>query len=168
METIVSLIPDETHVTETRALLQDAGMSPDRVQIINQPETVWQQLNGRQDALTLRRDLGIGMLMGFLFFGFFGLMAAGFMCYLPLAQCTGVSFSWAIFAVALVIGLLVGGFFGAMVGLGAMDEHLYDYVEGARRGQAVVIVRARGQEIPIALNILEREHALALRHWSDE
>lgn len=167
METIVSLISDETDVTETRMLLQDAGMSSDRVQVIHQPETVWQRLNGHQDALILRRDVGIGMLMGALFFGFFGLMAAGFTCYLPLAQCAAVYFSWPVLAVALVVGLLVGGFFGATLGIGAMDEHLYDYVEGARRGQAVVIVHARRQEIPVALNILEREHAVALRHWTE-
>lgn len=168
METIVSLIPDETTVTETRILLQDAGMSPDHVRVIDQPETVWQQLNGHKDALALRRDMGIGMLVGVLFFGFFGLMAAGFTCYLPLAQCATVYFFWPAFVAAILIGLFVGGLLGAVMGIGVMDEHLYDYVEGARRGQAVVLVRARGQEIPVALNILEREHAVALRHWSED
>jgi hypothetical protein len=56
--------------------------------------------------------------------------------------------------------LFSGAFMGAIVGADRLEQDLYSYVEGARRGETVLLVETPDEQVSEVAQILEEEGGL--------
>ena len=64
--------------------------------------------------------------------------------------------------------ILGGGLAGAIVGLDKLEYELYSYVEGVRRGEALIVVDATAKQAPEAVRILRQEQGTVIHEIHEE
>jgi hypothetical protein len=157
MKTFVSLIPDDEHAVHARAALQDAGIPQEGISTLVEPADVWARLEGHQRLRVVRRSAAIGAALGLS-------VSAIYAVPLVLTFCPemGCSLGTSVigFVILAIYWLLGGAFLGTLVGADRLEQGLYSYVEGVRRGGRLMVVDTpdeRADEVP---QILEHDNGL--------
>ena len=165
MDMVVSLIADDEHVPAVRNELVTAGIAESKMSVLRQPADVWQQLGGRRKIQAVAKKAAIGALIGLAIGALYGVPAAFFNCTLlncPLR--TGM-----ILAVLITLfWILGGGLAGAIVGLDGLEYELYSYVEGVRRGEALIVVSTTEKQAPEAVRILRQEQGTVIHEIHED
>ena len=159
MSTVVGLIANDEHVTLVEEALKAAGFSEDKISILRRPAEVWQRLEGRKKLRVVFRNAFIGMLLGLVAGMLYGATAGVLNC--RLMDCP-VTTSLILLALISLYWIAGGGFLGALVGLDRLERDLYSYVEGVRRGAALVVVESPEERAPEVADILAQEEGALL------
>jgi hypothetical protein len=157
MKTYVGLIPDNEHVAHAGAALQAAGIPAAGISTLTRPADVWERLEGHSRFRVVRRSATIGALLGLA-------VSAIYTVPLVLMYCPEMGCSFATSVTVLVIlalyWLLGGAFLGAIAGADRLEQGLYSYVEGVRRGARLMVVEAPAEQAAEVPRILEHESGL--------
>ena len=165
MDMVVSLLADDEHVPMVRNELVAAGIAESKMSVLRQPADVWQQLGGRRKMQSVAKKAAIGALIGLAIGALYGVPAAFFTC--TLLNCT--IRTGMILAVPITLfWILGGGLAGAIVGLDRLEYELYSYVEGVRRGEALIVVDATAKQAPEAVRILRQEQGTVIHEIHEE
>lgn len=154
METIVSLMPNDEHITAARQELETAGFAEDRINVLRQPVEVWRRLRGYQGIRAVAKKAALGAFFGILVGALYGIPSGFFNC--KFMNCS-LETSVILGALITLFWVLAGGFLGSIIGLDQLERGLYSYVEGVRRGEALLVVAADRDQVPIARRILQQE-----------
>ena len=165
MNTVAGLIPDEVHVTEARRELKSAGFAENNVSVLRMPADVWNRLGGHKKAQVVFKDAAIGALFGLALGSLFGVTAGILNC--ALMGCP-IERSMVFLALIVLFCVFGGSLFGAIVGLDQLERHLYSYVEGVRRGQALFVVETSEERVSDAIRILEKEQGIIIKDIHEE
>lgn len=159
MTTIAALLPNDDHLTHAVETLAGRGVARERLRVLTQPAEVWQQLQGRRRVRIVFRDgllgAGLGLVAGLLY-----AVPAGYLnCYL-----TGcpVSTSAALGLLVVAYWIAAGAFVGAIIGLNRLEMPLYSYMNGVRRGAALLLVDASDDEAPKVADILAHDSGMVV------
>ena len=163
MQTVIGLIPQGEHVVHTQQKLAGAGISRDDVSVVDHPGAVWQRLNGGRHLRTLNRYGLFGAIAGLVITAVFGLLATGVLT--PGYMAAHATMAITILVISVLIGLGSGYVFGATLGLGDVDEYVYSYMEGVRRGDALLIVPASHEQQDQVADILRSEEGKVIQRY---
>ena len=165
METIVCLIPYDEHVATAREDLMMAGIAVNDIRVLLQPASVWQRLKGPLKIRKVFRYAALGALVGLAIGALYGLPAGYLNC--TLMNCP--------IKTSVILGVLItlfwifgGGLVGAIVGLDKLEHDLHSYVEGVRRGEAVMVVDATGKQASKVMRILRQDQGTVVREIHEE
>lgn len=165
METVIGLVPNDEHVTRTRQALKTAGFAETGINVLLQPADVWQQLGGHQKVRIVFKDAAIGALIGLVVGALYGVPAGVFNCR---AMNCSVNTSVVLWAVISLYWVAAGGFLGAIIGIDQLEQALYSYVEGVRRGQALFVVDVPEDKVAAARDVLRQEHGIVIQDIHEE
>lgn len=157
MKTLISLIPDEEHITHAREALQAAGIGADDITALIRPAEVWERLRGRSKVPVALKYTLAGGVLGLLVGALYGIPAGIFNC-----SEMGCPFttSTALLVVIVAYWVIGGLFMGAIVGMDRLEQDLYSYVEGVRRGAALLIVQTPDDRATDVTRILQEDRGL--------
>lgn len=165
METIICLMPNDEHLAAAKQELAEAGFAKNKIGILFQPADVWQRLGGRQKVRTVFKWAAAGALLSLLVGAIYGVPVGIFNCiFMNCPLETGIIL-WALISLFWVI---VGGIMGAIIGLDKLENDLYSYVEGVRRGEALMIVQARPEQAQQVMQILHEEQGSVIHELHEE
>lgn len=153
MKTLIGLIPDREHVAQATEALRAAGIDPGGISTLVRPTQVWQRLEGRTKARIVFRYVALGALLGLAVGALYGVPAGIFNCS---EMGCPVTLSGALLAVITVYWVLGGAFIGALIGMDRLEQDLYSYVEGVRRGAAVLVVQAPDERAADVTRLLQQ------------
>jgi hypothetical protein len=159
METVVSLIPDDEHVPAVKRALAAAGFTENNMTILRQPVEVWQRLGGRRKMRTVLKKAAVGGLIGIGIGALYGIPAGVFNCVFMNCPQSISLFLWAIITLFWVVA---SGFLGTIIGLDQLERSLYSYVEGVRRGEALFVIQASPDRVPVAVDILQHKQGTVI------
>ncbi|HRQ39518.1 MAG TPA: hypothetical protein PLD25_16540 [Chloroflexota bacterium] len=160
METVISLIPNDEHVTRARQALGSAGIVETKIDVLWQPADVWQRLGGHQKVRGVFKNAAIGALIGLIVGALYGVPAGVFNCK---AMNCSVGTSVVLWAIISLYWVAAGGFLGAIIGIDRLEQEFYSYVEGVRRGEALFVVDATADKVSEARRILRQEHGMVIQ-----
>jgi hypothetical protein len=164
MKTLVSLIPDNESAAQAAEKLHTTGISRDRRCILCQPVEVWKRLGGDSRLHMVMRHAGYGALLGLAVGLLYGVPAGIMNC--RATSCT-VNTSLVFLTAISLFWVISGAFLGAIVGLDRLEKDLYSYVEGVRRGGALVMVDVPGNQADAVTRMLKEEHGLLVHQLDD-
>lgn len=157
MKRLVGLIPNDEHLVKAREALQAAGIGEGSISALVRPADVWERLGGRRKLRIFFRYTAVGALLGLAVGAFYGVPSG-------ILNCSGmgcpIGTSGILLLVISVYWVLGGAFLGAIVGADRMEQNLYSYVEGVRRGSALLIVETPDEQSAEVERILHQESGL--------
>ena len=162
MSTVIGLLKEDGQLTNVIGRLQAAGCALDRVRILTQPGEVHSLLDERALAkCRMSRYLGLGALIGLIFFVPIGLVGS-------LIGCTVFGCRPLIWLVALgglsVIGALSGAACGCFFGLDRFERHTHVYTEGVGWDNKLVVITTDTPDTEArTAQILQEEDAIAVK-----
>ena len=165
METIIGLIPNDEHVTTTRYELEKAGFAISKINILYQPADVWQRLGGHQKVRIVYKWAAVGASVGLVVGALYGVPAGIFNCLFMECPLQTSIILWAIISLFWVAA---GGIVGAIIGLDKLEDDLYSYVEGVRRGEALFVVETPPEQAQRAVEILRQEQGTVIHDVQQE
>jgi hypothetical protein len=165
METIIGLIPNDRDVLVARQELEEAGFDKNKIDILLQPDEVWQRLGGRQKIRIVFKDAVIGMFIGLVVGAIYGVPAGYYNCVSMNCPFETSVILWAIISLFWV---LAGGFIGAIVGLDRFEADFHLYVKGVQRGDALFVVETSEDQAPEAMRILRQEKGMLIHEMHGE
>lgn len=159
MKTVISLIPNDEHLVEAKKELTKAGFGESKTSILFQPADVWRRLEGQQKVRIVFKNGAVGALIGLFVAALYGVPAGILNC--QFMNCS-VGMSATFWALISLYWVAAGGFLGALVGLDKLEDDLYSYVEGVRRGEALFVVETSEEKAVEARRILQQEHGTVI------
>jgi hypothetical protein len=157
MKTLVGLIPDNEHVVIAEEAMKDAGIGESEISALLRPAEVWERLGGHSKFRVVLKFTLFGALFGLAVGAIYGLPAG-------ITNCVQMGYPFKAilgFLVAISLYWVFGGaFLGAIIGLDRLERDLYSYVEGVRRGAALMIVETPDEQASEVTRILQREGGL--------
>jgi hypothetical protein len=165
METIVSLMPNDEHVTAARQKLENAGLAQNKISVLFQTAEVWRQLGGHQKMQTVIKKAALGAVIGLFVGALYGIPAGIFNCRFMNCSLETSVILWVLITLFWVVG---GGFLGSIIGMDELERDLYSYVEGVRRGEALFVIEADLDQIPVAMRILQQEQGTVIHEIDKE
>lgn len=157
MKTLIGLIPDNEHVIRVQEALRATGISADKITTLVRPSQVWERLEGRKKLATAVRYALAGALLGLVVGALYGIPSGALNC--SELGCPIIT-STTLLLVISVYWVLGGAFLGVIVGIDRVEQDLYSYVEGVRRGATLVLVQAPTGRTSEITHILQAEHGL--------
>jgi uncharacterized protein (TIGR02284 family) len=146
-EVIVAMFPDMAAARQAVESLQAVGFSSEQIGLLAN-ETVLEQTVGQDDKQTTREGAAAGALGGSVVGGIVGLAAAiGTLVGFPVVLAGSVLTAIGAAVLGVGAGASIGSIFGALLGWGVSEEDTRHYVEGLRRGEVLVAVHARPEEV---------------------
>lgn len=158
MTAVAGLFERREDVEKASTRLLAAGLAPDHVQILDSPHAVWRHMDCSHRRSVLK-DAAIGAALIGAVYGIFGVFAG--LC----DSTIGVPAGWCVGAaiVFLLIGAGLGAFSGALIGRAEAEKDTHLYLEGARRGDFVILAQVDDDLVSQAMHILRQERALGVR-----
>lgn len=157
MKTYLGLIPDNEHVMHAGSALHAAGIPERAISTLVQPAEVWERLGGHERMRVVRKHAVVGGLLGLAVSLIYAVPLV--LMYCPEMGCSfGTSVS--VLAILALYWLLGGAFMGTIVGADRLEQGLYSYVEGVRRGGRLMVVQAPDEKAAEVPRILEHESGL--------
>jgi hypothetical protein len=154
METIICLIPNDEHLASARQELEEAGFARNRFDILSRPADVWKRLGGHQKVRGVFKWAALGALLSLLVGAIYGVPVGIFNCiFMNCPLETGII----LWALVSLFWIVVGAIMGAIIGLDKLEDDLYSYVEGVRRGEVLFMVEAAPEQTQQAVQILRGE-----------
>lgn len=163
----VGLFQETAVAHQTITALKEAGFAADDIGLVSQGD------DDKSDvAESLREDIqdttkeaaGAGALGGGAVGTIFGLTAGVGVALVtgPLVAALGIT------AIGAGIGATYGGIFGTLIGMGIGEEDVQRYLEGIRRGETLLAVKASPEQASAAAGILRQHDAssVMIRHDS--
>lgn len=162
----VGLFQDTAVAHQTITALKEAGFAADDISLVSQGD------DKKEVAESLREDIqettietaGAGALGGGAVGTVFGLTAGAGVALVtgPLVAALGIT------AIGAGIGATYGGIFGTLIGMGIGEEDVQRYLEGIRRGETLLAVKASPEQASAAAGILRQHDAssVMIRHDS--
>ena len=157
MKTLAGLLPDNEHATHAREALTAAGIRAGGIRTLVQPADVWEQLEGHHKRAIVYRYAAAGAAIGLVVGGLYGIPAGIMNC----AE-TGcpMTTSTALLAIISVYWVLGGAFIGAIIGADRLEQDLYSYVQGVRRGQSLLVVDTPDERADTVTRLLRGDGGL--------
>jgi hypothetical protein len=154
----MGLLACTAEVENALAELQRAGFPVQAVQVLSSTHDLQQSMDCSHHH-TIFKDAAVGAGLIGLVYGIFGISAAAS------AVANGVPALWSAGAAAmfLLIGLGLGAFGGAFIGRAEAEKDTHLYVEGVRRGGALMLVWVEEGRATEAMGLLRQAHALGVR-----
>lgn len=157
MKAVIGLMNREDELNGAVSALRAAGFDQSMIRVLANCH----DLRENMDCSCRRsvfRDAAIGAAVIGGVYVVFGIAAAWG------AVLNGAPVLWSIGAavVFLMVGMAMGAFGGAFVGRAEAEKDTHLYVEGVRRGDAVLLVWADQQRMAQAMNILRHAGALGV------
>lgn len=165
MTTVISLIPNDEHIRTARQALEVAGVAKDKMKVLFRAGDAWRELGGPQKVQVVFKDGSIGALLGLIVGALYGIPAGYFNCLVNGCPAEKSLVAGTLF---LLYGIFAGGFLGTLVGLDRLEQDLFSYVEGVRRGEALFVVEASEDVTPETLRILRHEHGMFVHDLAEE
>ena len=165
METVISLIPNDKNVATTRQKLEMAGFAESKISVFFQPADVWQRLGGRQKVWAVAKKAGLGALIGLIVGALYGIPAGVFNCKFMNCPLETSVIMWVLISLFWVIG---GAFLGTIIGLDKLEDDLYSYIEGVRRGEALFVIETSEERTSEAMRILRKEQGTVIHDIHEE
>jgi hypothetical protein len=159
METIVCLIPNDEHLALVKRNLEKAGPATNKVDILFRPAGVWQRLSGHQKVRSVFKWAAAGALIGLGVGAIYGLPASAINCFMLNCSFQTGAVLWVLISLFWVVA---GGIIGAIVGLDKLEDDLYSYVEGVRRGEALFVVDTVPEQAQQIVQILREEQGTVI------
>jgi hypothetical protein len=154
MKTIVGLFEQPDGAAQAAALLVSGGFAPTSIQLVSSVRAVWQHL-GCTPGRIVAKDFGIGAALGVALYGIIGLLAAMGEVLLGFGQ----TIAFGAILVFVCLGVLVGGFLGAVFGIASAEQETRLYLNSIRRGGVLLVVRTADEHAPRALEMLRAADA---------
>lgn len=164
MKMLLSLIPDGQHVARAEQALLAAGLGEGAINAVVRPAEVWERLGGPKKLRILFRYTALGALLGLGVGAFYGVPSGILNC--SQMDCP-FSTSTVLLALISVYWVVGGAFLGAIAGADHLEENLYSYVEGVRRGAALLVVETPDEQVSEVTEILHRESGLLVHSMED-
>jgi len=165
METVISLIPNDEHVEKAKQELEKAGFADSKIGVFFQPADVWQQLGGRQKFRIVVKDAAIGALFGLVIGAIYGIPTGIILCrFMNCPLQTGV----VLWVIVTLFWVIAAGILGAIVGLNRLEDDLYSYMEGVRRGEALFVVETPEERVSDAMRIMRQEQGTVIHEIHEE
>jgi hypothetical protein len=165
METVISLVPNDEHVITARQELETAGFAESEISVLFQPADVWHRLGGHQKVRAVVKKAALGALTGLIVGALYGIPSGVVNCKFLNCPLETSVVMWGLISVFWVVA---GGFLGAIIGLDRLEEDLYSYVEGVRRGEALFVVETPQEQAQDAMRILRQEHGTVIHEIREE
>jgi hypothetical protein len=165
MKTLVGLIPDSEHAAAAEAAMKNAGLGEDKISALARPAEVWQRLGGHRKMRVVFKYVLAGALLGLVVASLYGLPASIMNCIHQ-----GCPFSANLgFLIAIYLFWIIGGaFMGAHIGLDRLEQDMYSYVEGVRRGGSLMVAETPDEETVEVTEIMEHEGGLLVHPLEDD
>jgi uncharacterized protein (TIGR02284 family) len=146
-ETIIAMFPDMTAAQAAVEGLQAVGFSPEHIGLLGNEKPLERTL-GQDDKQTTREGAAAGAVGGSVVGGIVGLAAAiGTLVGFPVVVAGTVLTAIGAAVIGVGAGASIGSILGALLGWGVSEEDTRQYIEGLRRGEALVAVHARPEEV---------------------
>jgi hypothetical protein len=126
---------------------------------------VWQRLDGHQKVRGVFKWATIGALLSLLVGAIYGVPVGIFNCIFMNCPLETAFILWAL---VTLFWIVVGGIIGAIIGLDKLEEDLYSYVEGVRRGEVLFMVEAAPEQAQQAVQILHDEQGSVIHDIHQE
>jgi hypothetical protein len=152
METIVSLLPDDTHLASVEQELRAAGFSGNEMHELHGSADFWKQLCSKEKTRLILRTAAIGALIGLGFGGVYGAFPVVLNCESGCPIGTGLI----LFALFVLFCASAGALFGSLIGLDRAECSLLSLVANARRDQSLFVVETSSKAAPEVRHILEQ------------
>ncbi|MFO7680923.1 MAG: hypothetical protein R6X34_12810, partial [Chloroflexota bacterium] len=117
------------------------------------------QLGGHQKIRAVVKKAVLGGAIGLIVGALYGIPAGIFNCRFMNCPLETSVVMWALITLFWVVG---GGFLGGIIGLDELEHDLYSYVEGVRRGEALLMVEVPEERAPEAMHILRQEYGTVI------
>lgn len=154
MKTIVGLCTQPEGATEALHALERAGFAQSSMRVVRSVDALWQHLGCKPRRIVVA-DFAIGAALGIATYGLFGVLAAAGEVSLGFDRTTAM----VAFLFSGLAGVFVGGMLGVFFGLGSMEQESRAYVNGIRRGGALVVVRTADEHAAHAMDVLRQVNA---------
>jgi uncharacterized protein (TIGR02284 family) len=157
---VLGLFKDTAVKEKAVSALKEVGFGKDEIGIVSQRddrEEVAESLREDVQQTTLE-TAGAGALGGGAVGSIIGLTAGAGVALVtgPLVAALGIT------AIGAGIGATYGGIFGSLIGMGIGEEDVHRYLEGIRRGETLVAVKATPDQTAKAAGILRQYDAQAV------
>jgi len=165
MEKIVGVFANDSDLLSSREELTAVGFQNAAIKVSREPSQVWQWLDGKKRLRRLLKSAGYGAAIGIVVGGLYGIPAG-------IANCTigacSVATSLKFLVVIEAYWMLAGGFLGAIAGLDRLERALFAYVEGARKGESVLVVESPPEKSTQVMEIMRQNHSTAVQDIHEE
>jgi hypothetical protein len=171
MKTIVGLYDNVTDAQQAVQALTNAGFDRDRISLVlHDREGAYSSGLGHDATLTdTSDDIGAGVATGAAVGGLGGLLIGLSALAIPGIGPVVAAGPLVAGLVGAGVGAAVGGLVGALASAGVPEEQAHYYVEGVRRGGALVTVEANDEEANEVADIMNRYHPVDIeeraRNW---
>lgn len=155
MKTLVALIPDDEHLVSAEEALKVEGIGESEISVLVRPAQVWRRLEGRKKLRVVFRYAFFGIILGLAVGVLYGVPAGIMNCREMGCPFTTSTLLLAVISLYWVLG---GGFLGAIIGLDRLEQNLYSYVEGVRRGEALLVIETPNEQVSEVTRILRGEN----------
>lgn len=159
MVSVIGLLRGEDAVKRSTQRLKEAGL-PEAGIIIFTQESAIRKLLGCEPICIISRYALWGASIGVAVYAIFALFAG-------LCQCNlfhfGQAYGIGTFLGGILAGAFVGGGMGCLVGAAEFEKDSQLYVQGARMGDRMIVIKAREEDADRVKLILEQEKALGVK-----
>lgn len=173
MKTIVGLYDNMTDAQQVVQALTAANFERDRISLVLQDRAgdYSSQLGRDATPTETGNDIGAGVATGAVVGGLGGLLIGLSALAIPGIGPVVAAGPLVAGLVGASVGAAVGGLVGALASVGVPEEQAHYYVEGVRRGGALVTVEAADDEADEVADIMNRYHPVDIeeraRSWRE-
>jgi hypothetical protein len=160
MSTVIGLFQHEENVQSSLDQLHRAGFAEDNISVLTRNDEVQKLLDTPQNHRVMPQCALCGALMGFALFGLVSLFRIVCQC---IAAPTGFEFYVFTFVFLTILGAIFGAIFGSFVGADALERNTQLYRRGVCCGYPVMAVKASGEKVAKAIDLLREEKAVGVK-----
>lgn len=170
MKTIVGMFENTKDVDTALSELEKQGFSRSDVSVVARREVL------RESGLDITTGAEIGAITGATAGGIAGLLIGLGAITIPGIGTVVAAGEFLTWVGATVLGLaaggVAGGLLGGLVSLGIPEHEAKVYVEGVKRGNLIVAVRAPEERLPVAEDVFRKANAVDIntrrQEWMED
>lgn len=165
VHSVLALFADSKTASHAVSLLEQAGVSKDRISILARNDAVADLLEPNKGEMT-RDSAGAGALGGAAVGGLLGLLAGASTLLIPggglLLASGALASALGITAAGAAFGASSGAFFGALLGYGIAEEDSHRYVNGVKEGEILLVAQTTAEQARRIVPLLEEAQGQAV------
>jgi hypothetical protein len=159
MRLIIGLFREKDELTRSTQRLEEAGFLTDKIDVLTDENAI-RKLLGCKPTCVVTNYAIWGASIGIAVYATSGLLAG-------LCQCNlfhfGVGLGFGTFLGGILAGAFIGGVLGCLIGAAEYEKDSHLYVQGARMGGKVMVVRVSEDETESVKYLLQQEKASGVK-----